>query len=292
MNFSENTNTIETTRLRTFQVYLKSQVSHFQEPLWVTNFELFFSEIIKKYEKEMEPNLIYSQRISFKDEVSLWITQNHHKEIIHVINCNLIELPDCIYDTVLRVHPKWSWMTNTQLAISQLIFFVVIFDIAYVNRSDVNFTSSPERLSCFYARANLPFSSLNLPICFGLNENKNLSIRDFFMQISDFDEARNEFLFANFSSNPFDVVFRVHKALTSIECFVRKQLNEENKGKALAFDDLFVLFYGAFLSSDFCDVFAASRLINSFLKKFHLCPAFEYAKATLEALVIYLESPI
>ena len=91
-----------------------------------------------------------------------------------------------------------------------------------------------------------------------------------------------------FASNPIDTLFGFHKSLSVIDEVYRN--NETDKIHTTCFDDMFSLFFGSFLASDATDVFYLSKIMNLYLAKFVLCPPFEYALTTVEALVIHINT--
>ena len=291
MNYQYNPLVFQLPRIKNKYIITRSMIENLKLKNITSDFQQFFIQVIHKYEDEMEPILGYSMQIPFESELKYFILNNYTKEINIMLKVDAVELPDCIYDTVLRIYPKWSSLNQNQISISKLIFFISIFEILYTQRyHDMEQSSSVESYKALFKKANLSYKTLQLPSFFKNNilVDDNVSIREYFMSQSCFDNARNELLFVNFSSNPFDMLFHFHKVISDINLLAREN---QKKNYTIAFDDLFVLLYGIFLSSDLSDLFFASKVIDMYLKKFHLCSFFEYAKSTIEALVIYLKTP-
>lgn len=259
-----------------------------------TDFMQFFTAVVRAYEDSMDPRIAYSRVIPFEGELKHFIEGNHADEISVMLGADRVDLPECIYDTVLRIHPKWRSLSQNQIAISKLIFFIAIYEIVYAKRNDMDQSSPAESYRLLFRKANLSYKTLHLPEFLKSNGevDDSTSIRDFFLGQSCFDEARNEMLNIIFASNPFDMLFHFHNVISSVNSLAREYQKKTNqKNYMIAFDDLFVLLYGIFLSSDLPDIFYTSKVIDMYLKRFHLCSFFEYAKSTIEALVIYLKTP-
>jgi hypothetical protein len=114
-----------------------------------------------------------------------------------------------------------------------------------------------------------------------------------FSRFPFFLSAVQFFSSAFFEPNPMDALFHIHKCLVSIQkaALIHGSpgdvLEHNELHRMLSFDDLFALFFGIMLASEFPDVFYLARLIGDFAPKPLLSASFEYASATLEALITH-----
>jgi hypothetical protein len=149
-------------------------------------------------------------------------------------------------------------------------------------------TSDPAELIKINQIREFPARTFGLPEMFVKSERSDFPIRDFFK--GSIYHAAVEFLnLAAWSTNPFDRIYNVHRALEMIEACARQVVQSEEKNAAVvAFDDRFTIFMAVFLGSDMADIGQVVREARHMLKCYNLSSQFQYALETVSALLLFL----
>lgn len=142
-----------------------------------------------------------------------------------------------------------------------------------------------------------------------------IPIHDLLYYDEKFRKASDSFDCAVFVANPIDCLYEINNALllvhqAAIANRIQNEIKEKQKKgelitqaesaqfnyrpndpkRLLSFDELFSLFFGTLMASNVIDIFELIGFIDSYAPKNCLSPSFEYAQASLQALVLHCTS--
>jgi hypothetical protein len=167
-----------------------------------------------------------------------------------------------------------------------LVFFRMLFNRYY--ELNPSFFAAKSESGSFIRRVRdlsvFPASEFSLPWNLLPVTDHSMGVRTLFISQPGFRTAANALSTALFEPNPFDQLYRIHQSLAAIHVAV-----VQGPAGLLSFDELFSLFCGVLMATDFPDGFYLHWLINNFIPKDGMAPAFEYAAANLEALVRHID---
>ena len=201
---------------------------------------------------------------------------------------NLIQL---CYDII----PKEFINNSSMQSIALLLLFRCFFNRAYEKYPTIFKPKFDNIFLKLEILSKMKCKNFLLPFSLISNISKDLIIHDVFKNDKYFFSA-SLFLFNSiFYSKQIDSLFFIHKTLISIrKAALINRLGPniasiDDVHELLCFDDLFSLFFGTYLGSDFPDIFYLSWFIDNFIPKQCLSPSFEYALANLNALVTHIQ---
>jgi hypothetical protein len=284
MNFNvdEKQDTIQ--RLTAKLQVLKNAVDMAQQSkVWMTDFDSYFTEFIKVEEARIgDGRLVYVKSVDASLGLAVSVV---FADQLKALRAEPKEtLPECLFETCRRMIPE-PRLTKRQFSIGLSVAFRVVYELLEmptVSRSD------PEELVKIRQIRELPARAFGLPELFVDSERQDVPIYDFFNK-SCYQEAVDFLNMVDWSTNPFDRIYSVHRALEVIEACARQAVQLEEKSvKIMTFDDRFSIFLAGFLGSDIADIGQVVREARHMLHCFQLSSQFQYALETLSALVLFL----
>ncbi|KAK8888973.1 hypothetical protein M9Y10_033714 [Tritrichomonas musculus] len=276
------------------------QKNIYVQPLWLTNFPQYFSTILNQAKECIDQKLFYMPHMEFEESLYQCILELYSKNIDDLLKEKSENRPDALFKLCQDIIPNKKRLSQLEKSISLLMLFRVVFELVtthvkngnnmeeldetFINQKSYTDQSLIEKVIRI---SKFPIRSFSLPDCVSV-EDPNMNVREFFRSHELLKVAADEISQTLFASNPIDTLFGFHKSLSVIDEVYRN--NENSAIQTTCFDDMFSLFFGAFLASDTTDVFFLSNVMNMYLAQFVLCPPFEYALTTVEALVIHIKT--
>lgn len=238
--------------------------------------------------------------MEFEESLYQCLPELYSKNLDDLIKEKSENRPDALFKFCQDIIPHKRRLNQLEKSISLLMLFRVVFeivstrikndnDIIFDDKFIINQKSDTElaQIEKVIQISKFPIRCFSLPECITV-EDPNMNVRDFFKSHELLKTAADEISQTLFASNPIDTLYNFHKSLNVIDEVYRK--DDDDKIHTTCFDDMFSLFFGSFLASDATDVFYLSKIMNLYLAKFVLCPPFEYALTTVEALVIHINT--
>lgn len=276
------------------------QKNIYVQPLWLTNFPQYFSTILNQAKECIDQKLFYMPHMEFEESLYQCILELYSKNIDDLLKEKSENRPDALFKLCQDIIPNKKRLSQLEKSISLLMLFRVVFELVtthvkngnnmeeldetFINQKSYTDQSLIEKVIRI---SKFPIRSFSLPDCVSV-EDPNMNVREFFRSHELLKVAADEISQTLFASNPIDTLYGFHKSLSVIDEVYRN--NENSAIQTTCFDDMFSLFFGAFLASDTTDVFFLSNVMNMYLAQFVLCPPFEYALTTVEALVIHIKT--
>ncbi|EAX94619.1 hypothetical protein TVAG_287540 [Trichomonas vaginalis G3] len=276
---------------------MKQELSKVPYPLWVTNFEEFFSKLVNQAAQVIDPELFYFGFIPDEINISRYLFSSNSKNgraIDYFIALNsqnsFSEFSDKIIEFCAALVPQQACTTPKDQSISLLLFFRAIMDRVYETNTALFSTSE------FYAKYpeihSTKMSGMTLPKGMSPPGDMEESARECFLRAPLYRKASETFLLSFFTVNPIDGLYYIHVTMSdihraAISALVGHEPTPDELKQILGFDDLFSLFFGVLLASDCPDPFQVHSMMKTFAPKSCLSPMFEYANANLEALVLH-----
>jgi hypothetical protein len=254
-------------------------------PVWVSNFDGFFADVIRRCESSLPDNQSVYVR-TLDTDLSVPIAHHFARELRDIGGQGAVELPGTILKFCKTIIPVGFSKRLQSLAL--LVTFRVVYELLECDQrvaKGYDFSQKVIELQ------KLPATEFSLPLFIARPGAEALTVREFFKRDPMHRGAADALTEAQWATNPFDVLFEIDAALTVIGKNARnKALAQERAvGQCVAFDDMFTVFLGVFLASDLQDVGRLFEGANAMLAGFPLSARFRYALETLEALVNYLE---
>lgn len=278
-------------------VSMKHNISKIPYPLWVNNYDEFFTKLVQEASEIIDPELFYfgflPNEISFTRSLFSTTSKNGRAIDYFIARCaekSFSDFPDKIIDFCAALVPAQSCSTPKDQSISLLLYFRAIMDRVYeTNRQMFAPSDLMERCPLIFKTM---MSSMTLPRGMSPPGQPNELARECFARSPLFKKASETFLLAYFTVNPIDGLFSVHMTMSdihnaAISTLVGREPTADELKQILGFDDLFSLFFGVLLASDCPDPFQVHSMMKTFAPRSCLSPMFEYASANLEALVIH-----
>ncbi|OHT09059.1 hypothetical protein TRFO_04628 [Tritrichomonas foetus] len=283
LNFGSDDNQIS--YLEEFSDRLSIEIE-IPKPIWLTDFHSYFMNILTKATPHLCQKLFYLPQMEYETELSVCLANLYSKEITEIVQTENEHRPDKLFNFCQNIIPNKSHLSQQEKAISLLIIFRVVYELI-PNQITQTSETKYENIDKIIQLSKLPIKNFTLPATVKA-EDPEQNVREFFSSHPELSKAADEISQSIFASNPIDALFCFHKALTVIDKIARS--GGDGGIQAACFDDMFSLFFGAFIASDASDIFYVSKTMNQYLAKFILCPPFEYALATVEALVIHINN--
>jgi hypothetical protein len=178
-----------------------------------------------------------------------------------------------------------------------LMYFRCVFDRVYERHSHLFAPVFDRRFEKLEELAQMPADFFVLPRDLFSVDLKSVSIAELFRGQQFYRAAAQFFEAATFSVNPIDALYLVNKAMVGVRkaALIIRMGNASASvadiNRALPFDDLFALLFGALLASGppVVDVFHLASLVQRFSPKQALSPLLAFAKANLEALCAHID---
>ena len=300
------TKKIEKISLRLFSMKnyfkcLEEEIHSFVPPKWYRDFSGFMHDVLAKSVEHIDPELSYVPPLPFELQVSRYCfsTSNEAGEKIDELIQNIFDIPpvdflQTVLDMSITLLPDPQSFTEDEQTVALLVFFRVIFDRLYELYPDFMFPSLGTDWIKMNELALLPCSAFTLPNDSSPAHTDDETIREAFRK-DPYYRAASQFLEnSEYSTNPIDSLYFIHKTLLSINKAAlmnrmkEKEVSVNDLQQLLCFDDLFILFLGVYLSSDNYEFLSVADFVSRFSPAFCLSNSFEYAQASLESLVKHL----
>lgn len=269
-----------------------------ETPLWKSNFNMFFDDAVSKAEVHFDQGLYYAKRIPEEDGISKGIYFCFNpilKKIDDFISTiGTISNSEFIHNTILfciKLIPEIDKKSAKGQCISLMFFYRIVFDRIYERNSNSLFLQINSNIESISKISHLPITEFKLPDSFTIDD-ENISIRDYFLSKPDLKNLSSGLENAFFVTNPIDALYYVNDTLCKIHKAGLKAENKVEEFRILAFDDMFSLFVGVFLSSDIPNIFSLCYFIDNFAPKSSLSSPFEYSIAAISSLTIHLKALI
>jgi hypothetical protein len=282
MNFNVDEQQQVIQRLTVKLQALKNQIDVAQRSLvWMTDFDGYIVGLIKEAEVGID-RLVYVKSVD--STLSLAVSVVFADELDAIRDKPIELLAECLSETCRKMVPD-SILTKRQYGLGLLLIFRVVYEILGMPGAS---RSGAEELEKGNRFRKLPCRAFGLPEFCVKGEKLNLPVRDVFNG-TPYREAVDFLNLVNWSTNPFDRLYHVHRALEVIAACARQGARLEDTStpiQVVAFDDRFPIFLATVMASDMIDVAEVVNEARTMLKCFQLSPQFQYALETLEALLI------
>ena len=255
-------------------------------PLWMNDFKLYFAAILQQAMPLLFPKLYYIPHMDYEESLSQCFAELYQKEIKELADEDPEKRPNALFNFCQSIIPDREKMSQEEKAVSLLIVFRVVYELVSTLSQQKSVTED-EKINKVIRLTKLPVKCFTLPSLIAV-EDPDVNSREFFQENECLNSAAQEITQSIFEANPIDALYCFHKALSIIDAIARN--NVDGEIQTACFDDMFSLFFGSFIASDATDIFFVSKTMNQYLDKFILCPPFEYAMATVEALVIHINN--
>ena len=282
---------------------IRHEIIKSSTPLWVTDFDKFFTDLVAKASKVLDNELFYFPYI--EEEVSLsralfCTTSSANRRAIDNFICRCAhndfqDFAERIIEFCAALAPPASLESPKDQSISLLLFFRAIMDRVY--ETYTNYFAPTTLYHYTEPLYKLTMTQMTLPKGMSPTGESTDFARECFLKNELYKKAAATFLCAYFTVNPIDCLFYIHTTMAdihkaAISTLVNRTPTSEELKQILGFDDLFSLFFGVLVASDVPDPFQLHAMMQKFAPKSCLSPMFDYANANLEALVLHCQKII
>ena len=277
---------------------IRHEIIKTSTPVWVTDFDQFFSNLVSKASHVLDNELFFfpfiDEEISFSRALFCASSSANRRAIDNFIcRCaknDFVDFPDRIIEFCAALVPPSSLESPKDQSISLLLYFRAIMDRIYETHTEY---FSPTTFSNYTEPLyNLTMAQMTLPKGMSPAGEMTDLARTCFLKNHLYKNATITFLCAYFTVNPIDCLYYIHTTMAdihraAISTLVNRTPTTEELKQILGFDDLFSLFFGVLVASDVPDPFQLHAMMQKFAPKSCLSPMFDYANANLEALVLH-----
>jgi hypothetical protein len=274
-------------------------IDRFPKVLWVNGLQPFISAIVETC--RIDRDVCYFPMLHCEHSLARFFFNCHHEQraeiddhLLRVTRVPSREFADDLLLMCYHLIPSRASMSVEEQSKTLLLLYRALFNRCY-ELSPAFFAAhkgSLEFLRKVDIAGRLPADSVGFCLPWNLlppDADRHLPIREFFASLPQYAEAARCLSTAIFECNPIDQLFRIHMSLFMIQSTVSAFMNSGSTSALLSFDDIFALFFGVLTATQFADILYVWWMVDSFAPKPWLSPSFEYAQASLEALVIHVE---
>lgn len=286
-------------RLECFIESKKVAINSFEKPLWTSNFPDFFEKSLSTAISHTRKGLSYALPIPQELELEKWVFYGSDPSVLKsmdeaidlVMAGNISEFVTTSVDMCVGFIPDLERRSFDDQSVASMFYYRILYNRLYERCSHLLFERNNEIFQEHFMNIiHSDITSLKLPFhC----EAEGISIRDYFLSQRFFYSAS---LFVNellFTLNPFDAFYFIHRALVTIQkatlmkTLDGKEATFADLNQYVCFDDLFSCLVGVVSATDIPDLFSISTFIEKFGPRDCLTSSFEYAQATVTALLVY-----
>ena len=288
--------------LQTCYDNLEQKTREYQPPKWVNDFPGYLHDVLPKCVEHLDEQLSYVPPLPFELSLSRYCFSglNETGELIDstislYFENDLSVFVKKVLDFSLSLIPDISSFSPNEQSVGLLLFFRIIFDRFYELYPDILILPEKrEDLQKMMDMCKLPCKYFNLPEDSAPSFSNDEAIRTVFRRDKYYLSSILFLESSMYYTNPIDCLYVIHKTLLSINKAALMQRMKEKTAslddiqQLLCFDDLFILFFGVYLSSDLYEFVSICTFVSNFAPTFCLSNAFEYAQASLESLVRHI----
>ena len=273
-------------------------------PLWATSLKEYVNRSVVENQRFFEEELFYVRPLDCEVAISKAIFGGFNPNISKAIDEMLEDEEQCngessgqIVTKISALIPRPEGESEEACSVRMFILFRLLFNRLYEKTNGNIIKSTDQELEKITHVMKLKSGNMVMPNEFAppaLCEEAPL--RERFLQSRFFIPAIQFLEQIEYSVNPLDALFSIHKCLLAINksAMLTKADGREVSAKELtnllSFDDLFALLIGVFTATDVPELFAIGRFISRFTPRSCLSNAFEYAEAGIESLVFHLQN--
>jgi hypothetical protein len=281
---------------------LKEQIDALPHSLWETDFAAFILDLIAKTHFDADASYVHPTDLELSLSRYLFnpyspVRKRVDGQILQFLSMNPADFIDSLVNLCYEVVDGIAGLGSQEQSVALLLLFRAFFNRTYeLFPSSFVTTTENALLAKIRDLSEIEVFRHNLPWKLLPRENRGMKIGDLFRNDRYFAAAGQYLSYPIFDANPIDALYRVHKSLVVIHkaAMIHRKNGEsaspEDVTELLCFDDLFSLFYGTLMGSDAQDVFYVAKMITDYAPKACLSPAFEYAQANMEALVLHCKA--
>ena len=290
--------------LQTCYDNLEKKTREFKQPKWVNDFSGYLHDILPKCVEHLDEQLSYVPPLPVELSLSRYCFSglNQTSELIDsTINLyfenDLQVFLKKVLDFSLSLIPNLDTFTPNEQSVGLLLFFRIVFDRFYELYPDILILpEKKEDLRKMEEFSKLPCKYFNLPNDSAPQFSPDEEIKIVFHRDKYYLSSILFLESSMYYTNPIDCLYIIHKTLLSInkaalmQRFKEKPASFDDIQQLLCFDDLFILFFGVYVSSDMFEFESLCTFVSNFAPTFCLSNAFEYAQASLESLVRHIKT--